>query len=63
MKNKRDESIKVDPEIQPELVEAGLKAIEPFAFTSMDGYDMPKALAAAFKAMTKKSEELQSANR
>ena len=40
-------------EVTPEMIEAGLAAMEPFAFTSMDGYDMEKALPAAFKAMAK----------
>jgi hypothetical protein len=39
-------------EVTPEVIEAAWKAIEPFAFTSMEGYDMEKALPAAFKAMS-----------
>jgi hypothetical protein len=39
-------------EVTPEMIEAALAAIEPFAFTSMDGYDMERALPAAFKAMS-----------
>lgn len=41
------------PEIKvtPEMIEAAREAIEPYAFTSMDGYDMERALPAAFRAM------------
>jgi hypothetical protein len=38
-------------EITPEMIEAARAAIEPYAFTSMEGYDMEKALPAAFRAM------------
>ena len=38
-------------EVTDKMIDAGLAAIEPFAFTSMDGYDMLKALPAAFRAM------------
>jgi hypothetical protein len=39
-------------EVTPAMIEAALAAMEPFAFTSMEGYDMEKALAAAFRAMS-----------
>jgi hypothetical protein len=41
------------PEVTPEMIEAGLAAIEPYAYTSFDGYDMMNALPAAFRAMLK----------
>jgi len=40
-------------EVTPEMIDAGLAAMEPFAFTSFDGYDMPKALPEIFRAMLK----------
>ena len=40
-------------EVTEEMIDAGLEAMEPFTFTSMEGYDMEPALAAAFKAMCK----------
>lgn len=39
-------------EVTPEMIEAALAAMEPYAFSSMEGYDMERALPAAFKAMT-----------
>jgi hypothetical protein len=45
------------------MIDAALAAIEPFALTSADGYDMLKALPAAFRAMSKKREESQSLSR
>ena len=38
-------------EVTPEMIEAAYRAIEPYAFTSMEGYNMEKALPAAFRAM------------
>jgi hypothetical protein len=38
-------------EVTPEMIEAALSAMEPYAFTSIEGYDMEKALPAAFRAM------------
>ncbi len=37
--------------ITPEMIEAGRDAMEEHAFTSMEGYNMEKALPAAFRAM------------
>lgn len=41
------------PEIKitPAMIEAARDAMEPYAFTSMEGYDMDKAIPAAFRAM------------
>jgi hypothetical protein len=51
---------KDDIPVTPEMVEAGLAAMEPYALTSIEGYDMERALPAAFMAMTKKREESRS---
>ena len=40
-------------EVTSEMMDAARRAIEPFAFTSMEGYDMERALPAAFRAMSK----------
>jgi hypothetical protein len=48
-----------DIEVTPAMVEAAREAIEPFAFTSMDGYDMERALPAAFKAMIIESRKVR----
>jgi hypothetical protein len=39
------------------VVEAAREAIEPFAYTSMDGFDMERALPAAFRAMITESRK------
>jgi hypothetical protein len=58
------ENSPIDPiEVTDEMIDAALAAIEPFALTSADGYDMLKALPAAFRAMSKKREESQSLSR
>ncbi len=44
-------------EITPAMIEAGLEAFEKCHFTSMEGYDMLRALPLAFKAMSRKREE------
>ena len=38
-------------EVTPEMIDAARAAMEPYAFTSMEGYDMERALPAAFRAM------------
>lgn len=50
-------------EVTDEMIDAGLAAIEPYVLTSMDGYDMLKALPAAFRAMSKKREESRNQDR
>ena len=52
---KRDDIPEI--EVTPEMVEAGLAAMEPFRFTSFDGYEMLPALEAAFKAMINRYRE------
>jgi len=42
--------------VTPEMYEAGLMAMVPYTLTT-DGYDLEKALPAAFKAMIEKYEE------
>jgi hypothetical protein len=44
-------------EVTPEMLDAGRDAMEEHAFTSMEGYDMEKALPAAFKAMIRRYRE------
>jgi hypothetical protein len=36
-------------EVTPAMVEAAREAIEPFAFTSMDGYDMEKGASGSLQ--------------
>jgi hypothetical protein len=45
--------------VTDDMIDAGLAAIEPFAFTSMEGYDMGKVLPAAFRAMLIRSGKPQ----
>jgi hypothetical protein len=40
-------------EVTSAMIDAGRDAMEPYAFTSMDGYELEPALAAAFKAMVR----------
>lgn len=63
MKTRSDNSPRDFVEVTDEMMDAALAAIEPFALTSADGYDMLKALPAAFRAMSKKREESQSRDR
>jgi hypothetical protein len=44
-------------DVTPEMIDAGRDAMEEYAFTSMEGYDMRRALPAAFKAMLRRYEE------
>jgi hypothetical protein len=50
-------------EVTSEMIEAGVEAMEPFSFTSMEGYDMERALRAAFRAMNRIREESARADR
>ena len=49
-------------EVTEEMLDAGLEALEPFAYTipGSDGYDLIRGLPAAYMAMTKKREESHS---
>lgn len=47
-------------EVTPEMIEAAMEAIEDCRFTSMEGYDLLRAIPLVFKAMTKRREESRS---